>query len=86
MSRIEGIAGKFDSLEVVKRLSSFIENSQKGDSVVIKGLFGSSKAFLLSSAVKNSGCGKIHIVVEDTKEAAEYMCAAARRLNSIPAI
>ena len=75
MSRIEGIAGKFDSLEVVKRLSSFIEGSKKGDSVVIKGLFGSSKAFLLSSAVKNSGRGGIHIVVEDTKEAAEYMCA-----------
>ena len=75
MGQLEGIISKFSGLEEAKKISSFIDDPSLGSSAVIKGLFASSKGFLLHSAVKNSSTRHIHLVVEDTKEAAEYMCS-----------
>ena len=49
MGKMEGIAEKFSSLEAVRRISSFIDGDNS--SLCIKGLFGSSKGIVLSSAV-----------------------------------
>ena len=74
MGQMEGIISKFSGLEAVKKISSFIDEPSSGSSAVIKGLFASSKGFFLHSAVKNSSSGHIHLIIEDSKEAAEYMC------------
>ena len=74
MGGAEQILSVFSELEASKKLSLFIDKHSTGSSAVIKGLFGSSKGYFLSSVLKNSSVARIHIVVADTKEASEYFC------------
>lgn len=73
MGKMEGITAKFSSLEAVRKVSSFIGG--KDSSLCIKGLFGSSKGILLSSAMELCSSSFIHLVISDTKEGAENMCS-----------
>ena len=74
MGKTEEILSVFSQLEASKKLSLFADENKSGSSAVIKGLFGSSKGYFLSSVIRNSSSGHIHIVVKDSKEAAEYFC------------
>ena len=74
MGMIEDIVGAFSGLEAAGKVSLFIDEENNHSSVLIKGLFASSKGYFLCSAVRKSSSGHIHIIVEDSKEAAEYMC------------
>ena len=71
---MEGIISGFSRLEAVKRISLFIDEKKAGSSALIKGLFASSKGFFFCSAVKGCVSSHVHVIVEDSKEAAEYMC------------
>ena len=76
MGMIEGITEKFLALEESKKVASFIDGKLGNKEVFcVKGLFGSSKGCFLSSVIKSSSSSHIHLVVEDSKEAAEYMCS-----------
>lgn len=72
MGKMEGIAEKFSSLEAVRKISSFIDGDNS--SLCIKGLFGSSKGIVLSSAITLASSKHIHLIISDTKEGAEYLC------------
>ena len=72
MGTMEGISAKFSSLEAVLKVSSFIDG--ENSSLCIKGLYGSSKGIVLSSAIAEASSSRIHLVISDTKEGAEYMC------------
>ena len=74
MGKMEGIISGFSRLEAVKRISLFIDEKKAGSSALIKGLFASSKGFFFCSAVKGCVSSHVHVIVEDSKEAAEYMC------------
>ena len=71
MGKMEGIAEKFSSLEAVRRISSFLDGDFS--SLCIKGLYGSSKGIVLSSAISGASSSRIHLVISDTKEGAEYI-------------
>lgn len=72
MGKMEGIAARFGSLEAVRKVSSFIDGGNS--SLCIKGLFGSSRGMVLSAAIGGCSSRHIHLVISDTKEAAEYLC------------
>ena len=77
MGKMEGIAAKFRGLEAVRKVSAFMDmDKDEGNaSLCIKGLYGSSKGILLSSAMELASSSLIHLVISDTKEAAENMCS-----------
>ena len=72
------IIDKFSSIVVVSDVSEFIcrptEPTEKESLFSIKGLFGSAKAYFLSAVVGKCVKAQIHLIIEDSKEAAEYMC------------
>ena len=77
MGKMEGIAAKFSGLEAVRKVSAFMDRNKDEDnaSLCIKGLYGSSKGILLSSAMGLASSSFIHLVISDTKDAAENMCS-----------
>ena len=77
MGKMEGIAAKFSGLEAVRKVSAFMDRDKDEDnaSLCIKGLYGSSKGILLSSAMELASSSLIHLVISDTKDAAENLCS-----------
>ncbi len=73
MSGKEGIEGLFDKALFTTKVAEYIEDSGKGN-LIIKGLYGSSKGFVLSSSILKSSKPKVNVVVEDSRESAEVLC------------
>lgn len=69
-----GIDNIFRDALFTAKIAGYVEGTERNP-LVIKGLYGSSKGYLLSSAVIKSNKPTINIVVEDSRESAEIMCA-----------
>lgn len=77
MSATAVINDTFRQSETVLKIAGFL-NADGSDSYngrcVIKGLYGSSKGYFISSAIESSSRKYIHIIIEESREAAEYFC------------
>ncbi|MGM9774870.1 MAG: transcription-repair coupling factor [Candidatus Egerieousia sp.] len=73
MSGKEGIGGLFHEALFTTKIAEYIGDNAKGN-LIIKGLYGSSKGFVLSSSILKSSKSKVSIVVEDSRESAEILC------------
>jgi len=74
MPEKEGTEVIFSNAEIVKKLADYLSNETQ-KRCLIKGLFGSSKGYVMSRALKLSSKNNIQILIEDNKEQAEYFCA-----------
>lgn len=69
-----GIEKIFRDALFTAKIAGYVEGTENNP-LVIKGLYGSSKGYVLSSAIIKSKKSAVNIVVEDSKESAEIMCA-----------
>lgn len=74
MSEMAGTDIIFRNAEITRKLADYL-NRREDKRCILKGLYGSSKGYVMSSSLATSSIGGIHIVIEDNKEAAEYFCA-----------
>jgi transcription-repair coupling factor (superfamily II helicase) len=74
MSEKEGTEVIFHNAEIAEKLAEYLSNEEQ-KRCLIKGLYGSSKGYVMSSSIARASLSNIQIVIEDDKEAAEYFCA-----------